>query len=174
MNQPLFTREQIDQDFPEDEELDEDEYDFDEDDDEEPEDEVPVGVSPDDPHAHDDAPILTWEQLQSVDDTAAEKLYIKEWGGNVLVKGISMEELNHVRRLSGTKHVKLSGTRSDVINREILIAGMVQPAVTKDTFPILQQRSAGAVIKITDRILEKSGMDELAEKARERRFPRKR
>lgn len=172
MSQPIFTKEQIDADFPEDEFEEDEEYG--EEDYDEPEDEVPVGVSPDDPHAHEKEHVLTWEELESVDDTAAEKFYVKEWGGSVLIKGVSMEELNHVRRRSGTKQVRLSNTRSDVINREILIAGMVQPAVTAESYIILLQKSAGAIVRITDRILEKSGMGDIAEKARERRFPRKR
>lgn len=170
MPKPLFPQEDIDADFPE----DDDDYEYDEYDEEDPEDEVPVGVSLDDPHAGDKEHVLTWEELESVDDTAEEKFYVEEWGGSVKIKGISMEELNHVRRRSGTKQVRLSGTRSDVINREILIAGMVQPAVNANNYQILLQKSAGAIVRITDRILEKSGMGDVAEKARERRFPRKR
>ena len=170
MGQPIFTKEQIDADFPEEDEFDEDDDEYDE----VPEDEAPAGVSLEDPHAGEKEHVLTWEELESVDDTAEEKFYVKEWGGSVMIKGISMEELNHVRRKSGTKQVRLSGTRSDVINREILIAGMTKPAVNADNFHILLQKSAGAIVRITDRILEKSGMSDVAEKARERRFPSKR
>jgi hypothetical protein len=165
----LATPEEMDIDFPEDD-ID-DEYDFDEDD--EPEDEIP-GVPPEDPHAHEDAPIITMDQLAAVDDTEEEKFYVEEWKANVLLKGLSMEELTHVRRRAGTKQVKMSGTRSDVINRELLIAGMVQPVVNVQNYHVLQQRAAGAIVRITNRIVEKSGMGEEAEKARERRFPRKR
>lgn len=181
MGKPLFSQDIIDQDFGPGE--DAEEYDFDDDDEydeydeeEEPEDAAPVGISPDDPSyrngAVNEEPI-TLEELEAVDDTAEEKFFVKQWGRYVLLKGISMEELKHIRRKANTKQAKISGMRRDIMERELLIAGLVQPAVNQSTFVILQQKSAGAVAEIANRILDKSGMGDAAEKARERRFPRK-
>src|SRR5882672_8749321 len=154
MPQRLFDQADIDNDFP-------------------VRDSAPVGVSPDDPHAHEEAEVITLEELQDVDDTAPEKFYVKEWGKNVVLKGISMEDLKHIRRRANTKQARVSGMRRDIMEKELIIAGLVQPAVNQQTFIVLQQKSAGAVASIANRIMEKSGMGETAEKARERRFPRK-
>jgi hypothetical protein len=175
MPQPLFPQDVIDKDFPEDEPEEDEDYDDDGEDDydEDENGELPPGISPDDPHAHDDAGIITLEELNEVDDTAEEKLYIEEWGKNVVVKGISMEELKYIRRKANTKQARVSGMRRDITERELIIAGLVSPPGNLQTYNILVQKSAGAVAKIANRILDKSGMSDDAEKKRERRFPRR-
>ena len=178
--QRIATDEEIAEDFPELED-DGDDEDFDDDldgyddEDEEPQDRVPVGVSPDDPaYSQENAPVITLEELESIDDTSDEKFFVKEWKYNVVVKGISMEELRHIRRKANTKQAKISGTRREIMERELIISGLVQPPGNLQTYNVLVQKSAGAVAAIANKILEKSGMADEAEEKREQRFPRKR
>lgn len=176
MPQQLFPDDVIEQDFGPDEDASDDEYEFDDeyDDTEEPEDEVPVGVSPDDPIRDRKIEVITIEELEAVDDTAEEPFFVKEWGKHVILKGISMEELRLIRRKSSTKQARLSGSRRDIMEKELIIAGLVQPEGNERTYQILVQKSAGAVADIANRILDKSGMGNKAETAREQRFPGKR
>lgn len=145
-----------DDDF--DEDFEEEEEDFDED---EPEDEEPENKK-----------LLTFEEIVEVDDTSEETVYVKEWGGFVVIKGITKSEFDYLRRQARSKANR--GRSNQVIEREILMAGMVQPRLTVERYNILMEKSAGAILRLTSKVMDKSGLSDLAEDKREQRFPRKR
>lgn len=141
----------------------EDDYeDYDEDEDLEDE-EIPEGFD------H----IGTFEEIAAIDDLAEEKFYVSAWKCSVLLKGVTKREFDHMRISSKSRSAR--GRSNEVLEREIVKFGLVQPRIVTDAqYNILMERSAGAIVSILNRIVEKSGLDTEAEKKRERRFPRKR
>lgn len=120
----------------------------------------------------DEVKILEFNDIVDIDDTAPEPFYVKEWGGSVVIKGITKTEFNQLRRVSNSKQNR--GRSSSVIEREVLMAGMVKPRLDAARYQILMEKSSGAILRLTNKILEKSGLADEAEKRREQRFPRKR
>ena len=165
-----YTAEELDQlpefqepDLDDDEEFDDfDDDDEDEVEDDETEDEVPENAE------H----LLTFDEIVEADDTAEETVYVKEWGGSVKLKGITKTEFDYLRRQSRSKANK--GRSQSIIEREVLVAGMVSPRLTIERYNLLMEKSSGVIVRLTNRILEKSGLADEAEARREQRFPRKR
>lgn len=151
-----YTKEQLDE-F---EEFEDEDYE-DDDEEEEPEDELPEG------HDHD----LTFEEITAIDDTSEEKMFIKEWGGNIVIKGLTKTEFDYMRKQSRSKSNR--GRSTDILEREVVLSGVTQPRLDAAKYQILLEKNAGVILRIQNRILEKSGLAEEAEKARERRFPRR-
>lgn len=151
------------QDTDEEEYEDDDEEYEEEEDDEEPEDEVPEG----------ERKQLTIDDILSVDDTNEEPLYIREWGGNIVIRGLSKLEFDQMRKASKLKSAR--GRSQEILEREITMSGMVQPRVTSVAqYNLLMEKSAGVMVRILNAITDKSGMSEVAEQAREKRFRGKR
>lgn len=164
-----WTMEELDE-LPEfqDAEPDEDEEydDYDGEDDSEIEDEIPETNEP------VEMKILDFDDILDVDDIGEETLYVPEWKGAVVFKGLTKNEFDHIRRMS--RNPKNKGRSNAVLEREILIAGLVKPRLDIARYNRLQEKSSGVIIRLTNRIMDKSGLSELAEENREKRFPRKR
>ena len=148
-------------DIPDDEDYDEEEiFDDGTDDEDEPEDATPEEIK-----------ILDFDDILDADDTAEVTLFVPEWKGSVVYKGITKAEFDHMRRVS--RSPKNKGRSNSVLEREILIAGMVKPEIDIARYNRLQEKSSGVILRLTNKILEKSGLAEDAETRREKRFPRK-
>lgn len=162
------TMEELDElpEFQEEEDI-EDELDGfdDEEDDEEPEDEIPDSI----PEGHDR--VLTFEEIIAVEDDEEDEMYVPEWGGKVVVRGLSKREFDHMRRQATVRAAK--GKRNDILEMEMICAGMVKPIVNRQQYQMLLDRNAGAMIRVLNAIYKKSGLEREAEQARERRFPKK-
>lgn len=165
--QKIWTTEELDQlpefqDSVDEEDFDDEDFDYDEDD-----------VEEDDEEDHKpEVKILDFDDIVNVEDTAEEAVFIKEWGGSVVIKGITKTEFDHLRMKARSKNAR--GRSNQIIEREVLLAGMVQPRLTVERYNILMEKSAGAILKLTKLVMEKSGLSDLAEEKREQRFPRKR
>lgn len=116
--------------------------------------------------------ILDFDDILDADDTAEEIVYVKEWKGSVVIKGVTKNEFDHMRRMS--RNPKNKGRSNAILERELLIAGMVKPRIDIARYNMLQEKSSGVILRLTNKILEKSGLSEESEKRREQRFPRKR
>lgn len=147
----------------EEEEFDDDEFEPDEEDDEEEPEDDPALSAKD----------LSIDDILLVDDTADEKIYIPEWGGNVTVKALTMNEFNQIRRMSKGKNVRTKSDSQRIVERETFLAGVVSPRIDRVKYEILLERNAGVIIRIMNRISEKSGINEGAEEKRDKRFQRK-
>jgi hypothetical protein len=149
---------------------DDDDYEDYEDDDS-VEDEIPESSMEEEP---EDDHVVSWDEIAAADDTAEETFRIKEWGGSVVVRGLTKFEFDDMRRKS--RNPKVRGRRQEILEREIVIAGLVKPRIDQAKYNILQQKSAGVIVRILNKIMDKSGIenDNNAAKDRERRFPRKR
>ena len=115
--------------------------------------------------------IGTFEEILEVEDTAPSPYYVKQWKCAVLLKGITKAEFDFMRKKS--RNPKVKAMQDEVLHREVILAGVVKPQLTSEKYNILQNKSAGAMIGLFNEILERSGLADEAEKARERRFPRK-
>lgn len=165
-----YTKQEIDElpefaDTEDDEELeDDDDYDDDEEDEEEePEDEVPDV---------ENMQVASIDDILSADDLGEEKFYVKEWNSVIIIRGLSKGEFDHMRKVSKTKAAR--GRSQEIVEREIVLAGVVQPTITARDYVLLQEKNAGALVRIMNAITDKSGMTDDSEKKREARFPRKR
>jgi hypothetical protein len=116
--------------------------------------------------------VASLQQILDSDDLGQEKFYVKEWDSVILIRGLSKTEFDHMRKVSKTKAAR--GRSQDIIEREIVLAGVVQPVITARDYVRLQDKNAGALVRIMNAITEKSGMTDDSEKKREGRFPRKR
>lgn len=171
-----WTQEELDElpEFQDDEDEQEQDVDYDsptvlpEDDEEEPA-EGGGGEAEDE---EDFTRIGSFEEILEVDDTAPAPYYVKQWKCAVLLKGITKAEFDFMRKKS--RNPKVKAMQDEILHREVVIAGMVKPPLTSEKYNILQNKSAGAMIGLFNEILERSGLADEAEKARERRFPRKR
>lgn len=137
----------------------------DEEDEDDPEDEVPDTI----PEGHDR--VLTFEEITAATDDEEEELYIPEWGGKVVIRGLSKREFDHMRKMATVRAAK--GRRNEILEMEMTCAGLVKPTVNAQKYQMLLDRNAGAMIRILNSIYKKSGLEREAEQTRERRFPKK-
>lgn len=189
---PSFTDRDLDEDVPddgaaEDEEVYEidDGFDDEEDGDGEPEDEIPV-----DEDAPDNSKLLSFDDDEDDDEGSEERVQIPEWNAHVVIRGLSKNEFDDIRRSSRSRPApggrssgkatapQRAGVNRPVMEREIFIAGVVSPLLDTAKYNRLVNRpgSAGVILKLVNMILEKSGLGDDAvrsEEKREKRFLRK-
>lgn len=143
---------------------DDDDFEFDDDDDEEedaPEDEAPENDK-----------VLSLDDILGAEDDEEDKLYIPQWGGNVVYRSVTKREFDNMRRMARSRSAK--GKVNDILERELIMSGLVKPHLTVADYERLQEKSPGPFIAILNAIYRKSGLEREAEVERERRFPRKR
>lgn len=122
------------------------------------------------PQEHDR--VLDFEDVIGATDLEEEEVYIPEWGGKVVIRSLTKLEFDHMRRVSRSPKNKTRA--NDVLERELLMAGLVKPAIPSvEKYEMLMNRSAGPMVHILNAIYRKSGLEREAEAARERRFPKK-
>jgi hypothetical protein len=119
----------------------------------------------------EDDRILTLDDVLNAPDLDEEEIYIPEWHGKFVIRSVTKTEFDHLRRLAGSKQNR--GNRNAILERELIIAGVVKPALTKEGYQRLLNRSAGPLLDLLNAIYRKSGLERTAELARERRFPKK-
>lgn len=121
------------------------------------------------PEEHDH--VLTLDEIVNAPDTEEEELYIREWGGKVVIRSVTKTEFDNLRRIASLKQNR--GRRNEILERELILAGVVSPRLTMESYQMLRERSAGPCLRILNAIYRKSGLEDLAEEQRERRFPKK-
>lgn len=158
----LFDEEELDDEDDEEEEFEP------EDDDLEVEDQrIPV---------EDETPDLSLDDIFAAEDTAEEKLFIPEWGGNITLKPLSKNEVDFIRKRSHGKDVRTKSDRNALYERELFVAAVLIKGrnVTRTDYQRLLEKNAGVMIRITNHIAKKSGLEKDSEEERTARFPRKR
>lgn len=96
----------------------------------------------------------SFDELAAKDDLAAQPLEIPEWGVTVMVRGLSRQEYVALKEQSGD-----DADRADVL---LLTTCLVQPAVDEaQARRLLDEKSVGAIAKITQAIVEASGLGDL-------------
>jgi hypothetical protein len=160
-----FTKEEVDA-LPEFQDDVDDEFEGDEELDEEPEDAKPEEL----PEGHDRE--LSFDDIIGATELDEEKLYIPEWMGTVTIRSMTKREFDEMRREANLRQNR--SRRSDILERAIICAGVVKPVIDHAGYERLLECGAGPMVQILNAIYRKSGLEREAEKAREKRFPRKR
>lgn len=123
----------------------------------------------------DEAPDISFDDALASDDTAEEKMFIPEWGGNITIKPLTKTEVDFIRKRSRGKDVRTKSDRNALYERELFVAGVLMKGknVTRTEYQRLLEKNAGVMIRITNRIAEKSGLQEDSEEKRTARFPKR-
>jgi len=110
------------------------------------------------------APYLSIEDIRKADDMKTFDVKVPEWGGVVKCKPFSMKERRAIRQVGETKSKRADGTISieydaEEIEIESLIQGVVDPEFKRsDRDWLMKEKSSGAISRVTQKILEASGM----------------
>lgn len=97
---------------------------------------------------------VSFEQALSANAPVTEEFLVKEWGGTVVLRGLSKLEVNEIRTL----HLEGSDLDVNSYEKDVTIAGLVDPKITSDQYDLLAEGSAGTLEKIFAKIVEISKM----------------
>lgn len=110
-----------------------------------------------------DGRVLTLEEIRVVADLPRETIEVPEWGGAVVVQGVSVEEgmkiLHDTKRVDGTMDEEKATMLA-------VIRGVVEPKFTEADLPWLKQKSLGAVTRIAKAFSRLSGLEASKEDAK--------
>lgn len=95
--------------------------------------------------------VASVEGIFAVDDLVEKQIPIPEWGGMVIgVRGLTRGELRRINE---------DDADAEVVNARAMALAMVKPKVTEaEAARILEEKGMAATKRITDGIMEASGM----------------
>jgi len=111
-------------------------------------------------------PILTVDQIVNAPDVKTEEMLIPEWGGSILVKGLTQAEVHAAREASKVAE-EIDEQR---LAMSMFLAGVLEPKITPDYYELLRNKLAGPVNRVGKKILQLSGLDEKTVKEAESKF----
>lgn len=108
------------------------------------------------------ARILTLQEIKEASDLPREEVEVPEWGGSVVVQGVSVAQ-----GMDLLKQMQVEGGKPDDIDPEkaallAFVYGVVEPKFTADDMPWIRQKSLGAVTKVTQVFMRLSGLEKEA------------
>ena len=103
--------------------------------------------------------MLSREAILEAQDLKTETVEIPEWGGAVLVRGLTVGEVSRIVNMATPK-----GGTLNVLNSAVwtFIAGVVDPKFTEEDFDALKKKSA-AILRAVKVINRLSGINEDAD-----------
>lgn len=105
--------------------------------------------------------ILTREQILAASDVAQEVVSVPEWGGEVLVRGLTL-------KASKELHAKHAGMDDETLGMLTMTLCVLNEAgeqmFTLDDLPLLEQKSTAAMTRVLKAVARVNGMDEDAPK----------
>lgn len=111
-------------------------------------------------------PRLTLEQIWEADDLKHETVDVPEWGGTIEIKPLTKGEHQECRR----KSIKRGEVDPDLLELNLLCAGVVDPKLTQEDGERLKRKNAGTIERLLRDILRISGLDQNAVSEADRRF----
>ncbi len=100
---------------------------------------------------------LTAAEIAEAKDRPEIEVPVKEWGGDVVIRGLSYDQLALARQESWD--LKKRETNEDMLNAWCLSLGLIEPAINYETAKAwIMDRSFGAVNTILSEILTASGL----------------
>lgn len=102
-----------------------------------------------------DFPVASLDDLLGVDDKREGYVNLPEWNMRVVVRSIPKTEQIQIRKMS-TRSGKLD---TDELERNLLLRGLVEPKLNRDTIDRLYEKSSGLVDRILGGVLKISGVD---------------
>ncbi|MFE9742964.1 hypothetical protein [Streptomyces sp. NPDC006477] len=101
-------------------------------------------------------PFLTLEQIQRAPDRTEKSLTIEEWKGRILIRSLSaktvMAMLGEDNEVTGEGDMKMD-LNFTAMQKEIIMAGVVQPVITESGYNILMEKSAAPFLRIFQEIM---------------------
>lgn len=114
------------------------------------------------------ARILSFEDIQATDDLETTEVYVKEWGGSVVVRVLTMAEMGQLQR-DARVPLKGGGWRldEDKLNKATFEKALVEPRMTAPQVEAVWAKSQTAVMTVLKAISRMNGFgtDEDAQKA---------
>lgn len=97
--------------------------------------------------------VLTLDDITAADDRITRTVEVPEWGGSVVVRGLTLEEARDIQRAS------IQGGEVDETKVMVLTisAGCVDPVIPRDQAMILAQKRAGNIVRLCVAINELTG-----------------
>lgn len=111
--------------------------------------------------------VLTAEALLAAEDIKRETIEVPEWGGSVVVQGLSVKAVNEANRRSMVN----GQVDAEKVTVQVVIEGMVEPKLNPDQGPQLAEKSMAVINRLGTRIFELSGIDSSTLQGAEARFP---
>ena len=99
------------------------------------------------------ARVLTLDDITAADDRTTRTVDVPEWGGSVVVRGLTLEEARDIQKAA------IQGGEVDETKVMVLTvsAGCVDPVIPREQAMILAQKRAGNVIRLCVAINELTG-----------------
>jgi len=109
--------------------------------------------------------VLTREEILAATDLPREEVEVPEWGGSVIVQGVSVEQ-----GMALMKEMQIEGGEPGEIDPEkaalmAFVYGVVEPKFSAEDVPALRQKSLGAVTNVAQVFMRLSGFENEALKA---------
>ena len=98
--------------------------------------------------------ILTLEQIKAAQDVTREEITISEWGGAVIVQGVSVGDGMALLKQMQTKDGEIDPEKAALY---AVIVGVVEPKFSEADLEWLKTKSMAAVTKITQAFMRLSG-----------------
>jgi hypothetical protein len=97
---------------------------------------------------------LTFDEIMACDDLPQETFFVPEWDGEVVVRGLSRGEA-----LAARKEAWKSGEFDLLVyDMYVLMYGLVEPKISKGHFDRMKGKSAGAIEKVSSKIISLSSV----------------
>lgn len=116
--------------------------------------------------------ILTFENIIEADDITETEVPVPEWGGSVVVRSISYRKMGRLKKkvAEAKGDVEISDDDSEY-EKELLVAGLVNPTIDIDQAELLMDKSAGAVMKVLSAVMKTSKEEKDSVKDAEKSVP---
>jgi hypothetical protein len=111
--------------------------------------------------------LLSVDEIIEAKDLGEKEIEIPEWGGSVKIRGLGYGEFVTIR-----ESAMVGGQQDErIFGRLLLAAAFVDPVLTEDQADALFNKSSIAVNRITDEIVELSGIGDNSFVDSEATFP---
>jgi hypothetical protein len=111
--------------------------------------------------------ILSVEDIIAAKDLGEKEIEMPEWGGSVVIRGLGYGEFVTIR-----EKAMIGGEQDErIFGRLLLAASFVDPVLSEDQADALFNKSSAAVARISDEIVQLSGIGGSAFVESEATFP---
>jgi len=104
--------------------------------------------------------LLTRDEILQADDLPVETVEVKEWGGAVLVKGLSLGAMHKLMADARDEEGELD---AEAMNLLAVVYGSVdedeKPLFDADDVPALREKSSAAMLRVTRKFMDLSGIE---------------
>jgi len=112
--------------------------------------------------------ILSLEQIREAKDVTETTIPVSEWGGDVVVRSVTKRQMKGSKNTAKGSDGELD---DDEVEKQIFLAGMINPSITPEDYEWMQDKSASSMTKVMKAIIGVSGMGDDAVKVEEKTFP---